>query len=83
MLERPFKVVQLKPDEPIPEPYTRMLTERVTAEGRFISLTRTNEEVSIVLECANAEETDAAWRCIKIAGPMDFGRLGAFLTKRL
>ncbi len=83
MLERPFKVVQLKPDEAIPETYMRMLTERAPAEGRFISLTRTNEEVSIVLECSNAEETDAVWRCIKIAGPMDFGRLRAILSKRL
>lgn len=81
MLERPFKVVQLKPDDPIPEIYIRMLTEQVTAEGRFISLTRTNEEVSIVRECSNVEEADAAWRCIKIAGPMDFGRLSATLTK--
>ena len=41
----------------------------------FLSVTRTAEEWSVVSECveADAEKEKATWRCIKVAGPMDFG----------
>lgn len=47
------------------------------AAGRsgFFSVTRTSEEVSIVGEATEDMPADEAkWRCIKIAGPMEFGR---------
>ena len=40
----------------------------------FLSFTRTEEEISIVGECTPAsDQKEGDWRCIKIAGPMDFG----------
>ncbi|KAH9846978.1 hypothetical protein C2E23DRAFT_742881 [Lenzites betulinus] len=78
LLKRPFKVEQLKPYERIPHEYIRMLTDPVVAGDRFISLTRTDEEISIVVESASTEDKTATWCCIKIAGPMDFGVLAVF-----
>ncbi|KAI0832482.1 ACT domain-containing protein [Trametes gibbosa] len=78
LLDRPFKVDQLEPHESIPEEYIRMLTDPASAGGRFISLTRTDEEISIVVESASTQDNKATWSCIKIAGPMDFGVLGVF-----
>ena len=43
--------------------------------GRFISITRTIEEVSVVEEVAGSEGHEGEWKCIKIKGPMDFGML--------
>lgn len=39
---------------------------------KMISIIRTSEETSVVSEAAE-EDTEAAWRCIRIAGPMAFG----------
>ena len=74
LLDRPFFVKQLKPEENIPPEFLALLT--LNSSGRFISLTRTNEEISIIGEWANDSdiaEVEASWRCIKIAGPMNFG----------
>ncbi|KAI0352895.1 hypothetical protein OH77DRAFT_744013 [Trametes cingulata] len=75
LLERPFKVLQLKPDQKIPEDHLRLLTGVAAENGAFISVTRTDEEVSVVLS-SNEDDEAATWRCIKIAGPMDFGITG-------
>ena len=70
MLERPFKVVQQKASDEMGSTYLSLLTK---APGeRFISVTRTDEEISVVYEAENAD-AEASWRCIKISGPMDFG----------
>ena len=71
VIDRPFAVTQLTPNESIPAGHLAKLTE-AGLPGRFMSITRTVEEVSIVYEVDENEE-NAAWRCIKIAGPMDFG----------
>jgi len=48
----------------------------------FFSITRTSEEISIVGELTDNPQVqslsggDGEWRCIKIAGPMDFGISG-------
>jgi len=45
----------------------------------FFSITRTSEEISIVGEITDNPQIqsltrgDGEWRCIKIAGPMEFG----------
>ncbi|KAF5388518.1 hypothetical protein D9757_004695 [Collybiopsis confluens] len=48
--------------------------------NRFLSLTRTSEEISIVGEWYHdippAFESDACWKCIKVNGPMDFALVG-------
>ncbi len=72
LLLRPFKVEQFKPEQPIPHKYIELLANGNA--GRFVSVTRTDEETSVVVECLD-EDTEATWRCIKIAGPMDFGSL--------
>lgn len=45
-------------------------TSTFPSDGLF-SITRTVDEVSIVGR--GGTEVDAKWRCIKVAGPMDFG----------
>lgn len=65
-----FAVVRLDPREPIPE----------WAEGGgFVSITRTAEELSIVC-AAERVPADAAterdWRCLAVAGPLDFSAVG-------
>lgn len=46
----------------------------------FFSITRTSEEISIVGEMTNNPQVQSLsggagdWRCIKIAGPMEFGK---------
>lgn len=70
LLEQTFEVSQLKPDEAIPAHLVQALADAVSSKGKFISITRTHEEISIVRE---TDDASATWRCIKIAGPMDFG----------
>jgi hypothetical protein len=74
ILEQSCFVTQLQPNAAIPAPFLEAL--RSNDSRRFLSITRTAEEISIVGEVSailpvNADESK--WRCIKIAGPMDFG----------
>ena len=46
---------------------------------RFFSVTRTNEEVSIVCDDSVAvagARTETGWGCIKVLGPLDFSLTG-------
>lgn len=49
-------------------------------EPGFFSVTRTSEEISIVGEITDNPQVQSLsngvgdWRCIKIAGPMEFGK---------
>lgn len=73
LLDQPFFVRQLKSGSAISPKFLDALTG---STGRFISITTTDEEISIVGELSEDEASDgeeALWRCIKIAGPMDFG----------
>lgn len=48
-------------------------------QGSFYSLTRTNDEMSIVCSQAHvpAEVTcEKGWRCLKVEGPLDFALIG-------
>jgi uncharacterized protein len=47
--------------------------------GAFVSITRTEDELSIVCPEASVPETarcDRGWRCLKVAGPLDLSMTG-------
>ncbi len=69
-----FAVQQIPINESIPNHVLERLGE--SGGQNFVSVTRTNEEISIVYNATHAPIVDqslAKWRCIKIRGPMDFG----------
>lgn len=77
VLGQTFSVKKYAPADEIPSDALRELSGPKAASG-IISITRTAEEISIVCE---AEKEEGEWKCIKIAGPMEFGsyfRLAAF-----
>ena len=48
---------------------------RIVEEPQMLlSITRTAEEISIVGQSASGNEPEGEWRCIKVVGPMPFGR---------
>ena len=72
ILETIFSVVKLPPKEEIP-PWAD--------KGEFISIVRTNEELSIVCPTSNVpnsllKEVEHDWKCIKVEGVLDFGLTG-------
>lgn len=69
VLEQTFSVKKCASADEIPPDVLRELNMSKTTSG-IISITRTAEEISIVCE---AEKDAGEWRCIKIAGPMEFG----------
>jgi len=77
VLERPYFVTQLHTDSAIPAAFLEALGS--AHSERFLSVTRTLDEISIVGEANDALPVtpgDLKWRCIKIAGPMEFGLTG-------
>jgi len=65
-----FAVCRLPGDAPIP---------RWAAGGRFTSITRTAEELSIVCPFENVPKEhrpDARWQCFQLEGPFDFSQVG-------
>ncbi len=47
--------------------------------GNFLSITRTDDELSIVCEAdipLKSEKSERGWACIKVLGPLDFGLTG-------
>jgi hypothetical protein len=74
ILDSTFSIVKISPTKAIPSWAT---------EGDVFSITRTNEELSIVCpsEClpSNDEEikeVENDWKCIKVEGVLDFGLTG-------
>jgi hypothetical protein len=66
-----YSVARLAHDAPIPS----------WARGRFASVTRTPDELSIVvpssaMPAAEAVEVEAGWRLLAVSGPLDFGQIG-------
>lgn len=49
-------------------------------KGQFASLTVTDEEISLVCPAENTPRdclaAETGWRCIKVAGPLDFSLIG-------
>lgn len=70
VLPERLAVCRLAPDESLPMP---------TPSTCFWSVTRTQEEVSVVLpeEAAPPDcRVEKGWRCFKVIGPLDFGLTG-------
>ena len=68
LLDGAFAVCRLPVDAPV-----------LPAAGRFRSVTRTPDEVSVVCEEEHAPEgavTERGWRCMKVAGPLDLSLTG-------
>jgi hypothetical protein len=69
-LEEIFGICRLPPEHPIPG---------WAQGGGFVSITRTDEELSIV--CPEAAVPDGVvcekgWRCLRVEGPLDFALTG-------
>ena len=65
-----YAVCQFHPDKHIP--YWALL-------GDFVSLTRTNEELSIVCQQDNVPDeikAERGWRCVQVQGAFDFSVAG-------
>ena len=68
LVEGSYAVCRLPVDAPVLPP-----------AGRFRSVTRTPDEVSVVCEEEHAPEgavTEPDWRCMKVAGPLDLSLTG-------
>jgi thiol-disulfide isomerase/thioredoxin len=70
LLKSEFAVARLGPAEAIPE----------WARGEFVSITRTEDELSIV--CEAGAEGRRGFRCLKIEGPLDFSLVGVLASIR-
>ena len=74
LLPHAYFVKQLPNSSTLPEDILSLLN----GPG-FFSITRTSEEISVVGEITDNPRIqslsggDGEWRCIKIAGPMEFG----------
>ena len=70
LLPHKYAVCQFHPDKHIP--YWALL-------GDFVSLTRTNEELSIVCQQDNVPDdikAEGGWRCVQVQGAFDFSAAG-------
>ncbi len=70
VLPEQFAICRLEKDAPIPAWALR---------GRFVSITRTADELSIVCPESDVPQEIRAqrgWRCIKVKGPLDFSQTG-------
>jgi len=76
VLPQTFFVKQYSPPAGVPP---EALNELHVAKARtgIFSVTRTAEEISVVGE---AQEDRGDWKCIKIAGPMEFGLTGVICS---
>lgn len=73
LLPTNFAICRLAPNEPIPN---------WASKGSVFSITKTDEELSIVCEEKYVPEnvqSQKNWRCLKIAGPLDFSLTGILL----
>lgn len=71
ILEDPYEIIRLSPEEPI---LSSLL------EKPFVSITRTEEEISIVAKEGLFQSwnvpVEKGWRIIKVEGPLDFTLMG-------
>ena len=70
LLAQTFTIHRLDANAEIPEPALR---------GAFFALTRTDEELSLVLPDSvkiESGRSDSGWACFKVEGPLDFGLVG-------
>ncbi|TFK77410.1 hypothetical protein BDN72DRAFT_830571 [Pluteus cervinus] len=78
ILPETFFVLQFHPEQELPP---CILKDMTFDSGRFFSITRTQNEVSLVGESRKGMPDKykeySTWICIKIAGPMDHNMVGA------
>ncbi|MCM3747887.1 ACT domain-containing protein [Paenibacillus pasadenensis] len=72
ILDATFAVVKLPPSAEVPS---------WADQGEFVSISRTNEELSIVCSSSvipdnTQAELEQDWKCIKVEGVLDFGLTG-------
>lgn len=70
LLPETFTLHRLQPDAEIPA---------VALSNPFCAITRTDDELSIVLPESmeiQSDQSDAGWSCFKVEGPLDFGLIG-------
>jgi hypothetical protein len=70
LLDQSFTIHRLEPGAEIPLPALR---------SPFCALTRTDEELSLVLPetvIIERSRSDPGWACFKVEGPLDFGLVG-------
>ena len=70
LLDESFVICRFAPDEKVPGQLTA---------NRFYSITRTDEEISVVCPKENVPDgakCDYGWRCFKVKGPLDFSLIG-------
>src|SRR5690349_13783061 len=75
VLAETFAIARLDPAAAIP-------SWALAADG-FVSITRTRDEVSIVCAESNVPEgvqASRAWRCLRVAGPLDFTLVGVLAS---
>ncbi len=70
VIKESYSICRLEPGQAIPD---------WAVEGEFCSIARTPEELSII--CPESKmppgiESERSWRCLKIAGPLDFSLIG-------
>jgi len=74
ILPQRFAICRLSPDEPLPA---------FPSHSQFISITRTNDELSIVLpeEIVPSDwKSETGWCCVKVVGPLDLGLTGVLAS---
>ena len=70
VLDGKYAVHRLSPEQEIPSSIF---------EGDFFSITKTDEELSIVCDAhlpVSSEKSESGWACIKVLGPLDFALTG-------
>jgi hypothetical protein len=74
VLDGRFAVCRLSQGDPLPA---------WALEGRFASITRTEDELSVVCAEERVPEEAAAergWRCLKVEGPLDLSQTGVLAS---
>lgn len=70
LLDDTFTIHRLQPNQEVPEQ---------ALNNSFFAITRTDEELSLVLPDSVVIESDISdpgWACFKLEGPLDFGLVG-------
>ena len=70
LLKQTFTIYRLAPDAEIPAS---------ALDSSFFAITRTDEELSLVLLDSveiESDKSDAGWACFKVEGPLEFSLVG-------
>jgi hypothetical protein len=74
VLDATFAICRLDPDAPLPG---------WAGSGPFVSITRTEEELSVVCPqdvVPEGVQCDQGWRCLRVAGTLDFALVGVLAS---